>query len=136
MFEHDMEESRKNRVVIHDLEPQVFRAMMNFIYTGKVPNLHSIGDAVLFAADKSCLEVLKLMCEDALCVDLSVENAAHTLFLADLHSTGHLKAQTLDFIVAHASEVFETSSWKKMMGSYPNLLAETYSSMASVPCHF
>ncbi|KAL1763418.1 speckle-type POZ protein, partial [Sigmodon hispidus] len=121
MFEHDMEERRKNRVEIHDLEPQVFRAMMDFIYTGKVPNLHSMADAVLFAADKYCLEVLKVMCEDALCRDLSVDNAAHTLFLADLHSAGHLKTQTLDFIAAHASEVFETSGWKTMVGSFPYL---------------
>ncbi|KAL1790348.1 speckle-type POZ protein isoform X2 [Sigmodon hispidus] len=42
MFEYDMEESRENRVEIHDLEPQVFRAMMDFIYTGKGPNLHSM----------------------------------------------------------------------------------------------
>ncbi|KAL1785211.1 speckle-type POZ protein isoform X2 [Sigmodon hispidus] len=136
MFEHDMEESRKNRVVIYDLEPQVFRAMMNFIYPGKVPNLHSMTDAVLYAADKYCLEVLKVMCEDALCRDLSVEKVAHTLFLADLHSAGHLKTKTLDFIAAHASEVFETSSWKTMMDSFPYLVAETNNSMASAPCPF
>ncbi|KAL1762954.1 speckle-type POZ protein isoform X2, partial [Sigmodon hispidus] len=134
MFEHDMEESRKNRVEIHDLEPQVFRAMMNFIYTGKVPNLHSMADAVLFAADKYCQEVLKVMCEVALCRYLSVDSAAHTLFLADLHSAGHLKTQTLDFIAVHASEVFETSGWKTMVDSFPYLVAETYSSIASAPC--
>ncbi|KAL1791636.1 speckle-type POZ protein [Sigmodon hispidus] len=136
MFEHDMEESRKNHVVIHDLKPHVFRAVMDFIYTGKVPNLHSMADAVLFAADKYCLEVLKVMCEDTLFRDLCVDNATHILFLADLYSAGHLKTQTLDFIAAHASEVFETSSWKTMVGSFPYLVAETYSSIASAPRPF
>ncbi|OBS73599.1 hypothetical protein A6R68_15861, partial [Neotoma lepida] len=114
MFEHDMEESKRNRVEIHDLEPQVVKAMMGYIYTGKAPDLDSMADVVLAAADKYLLERLKVMCEDALCRDLSVENAAHTLFLADFHSAGQLKTQALDFITAHVSEVSETSSWKTM----------------------
>ncbi|ERE82119.1 speckle-type POZ protein [Cricetulus griseus] len=131
MFEHDKEESRTNRVEILDLEPQVFKAMMEFIYTGKAPDLHSMANAVLAAADKYGLERLKVLCEDVLRMDLSVENAAHTLFLADLHSAGQLKTKALDFITAHASEVSETSSWKKMVGSHPHLLAEAFSSLAS-----
>ncbi|OBS67269.1 hypothetical protein A6R68_04190, partial [Neotoma lepida] len=73
-----------------------------------------MADAMLTAANKYDLEILKVMCEDALCRDLSVENAAHTLFMADLHSLGQLKTQALDFITAHASEVSETSGWKIM----------------------
>ncbi|EGW04284.1 Speckle-type POZ protein [Cricetulus griseus] len=63
-----------------------FRAMMDFIYTGKAPDLHSMADAVLAATDKYGLDRLKVMLEDALCRDHSVENAAHTLILADLHN--------------------------------------------------
>ncbi|XP_036063319.1 speckle-type POZ protein-like [Onychomys torridus] len=136
MFEHDMEESKRNRVEIHDLEPQVFKVMMGFIYTGRAPDLDSMADAVLAAADRYGLERLKLMCEDALCRDLSVENAAHTLFLADFHSAGQLKTQALDFITAHASEVAETSGWKTMVGSYPDLVAEANHSLASAHCPF
>lgn len=44
------------------------------------------------------LEKLKVMCEEALCVGLSVETAAETLILADLHSADQLKAQTIEFI--------------------------------------
>ncbi|XP_075835309.1 speckle-type POZ protein-like [Microtus pennsylvanicus] len=135
MFEHDTEESRKNRIEIHDLKPEVFKAMMDFIYTGKEPVLHSMADAVLAAADKYGLERLKVMCERALCKDLSVENAAHTLFLADRHSTGQLKTQVLNFITAHASEVSQTASWKLMVDSCPHLVAEAYSSLASAQCN-
>ncbi|KAL6030365.1 hypothetical protein STEG23_034370 [Scotinomys teguina] len=131
MFEHDMEESKRNRVEIHDLEPQVFKTMMDFIYTGKAPGLDSMADVVLAAADKYRLEHLKVMCEDALCRNLSVENAAHTLILADLHSSEQLKTQALDFITSHASEISQTSSWKIMVGSYPHLVAEAFCSLAS-----
>nr|XP_048281400.1 speckle-type POZ protein-like [Myodes glareolus] len=131
MFKNDVEESKKNRIEIQDLEPQVFKIMMGFIYTGKAPDLHSMADAVLAAADKYGLERLKVMCERALCRDLSVENAAHTLFVADLHSVVQLKTQALDFITAHASKVCETSGWKTVVDSSPHLLAEVYGSLAS-----
>ncbi|KAM6904596.1 speckle-type POZ protein isoform 2-T2 [Xenentodon cancila] len=54
MFEHEMEESTKNRVEINDVEPDVFKEMMCFIYTGKAPNLDKMADDLLAAADKSC----------------------------------------------------------------------------------
>lgn len=38
------------------------------------------------------------MCEEALCSNLSVENVADILILADLHSAEQLKAQAIEFI--------------------------------------
>lgn len=68
-----------------------------------------MADDLLAAADKYALERLKVMCEDALCSNLSVENAAEILILADLHSADQLKTQAVDFINYHASDVLETS---------------------------
>lgn len=127
MFEHEMEERKQNRVAISDVDHEVLKEMLRFIYTGKAPNLEKMADDLLAAADKVCsfasyimscpmryaiqnancsplsdlqyaLEKLKVMCEEALCVNLSVETAAETLILADLHSADQLKAQTIDFI--------------------------------------
>ncbi|XP_055461414.1 speckle-type POZ protein-like [Psammomys obesus] len=131
MFQHDMEERQKNHIEIKDLEPQVFKEMMGFIYTGKAPNLHTMAPGVLAAADRYGLEHLKVMCEDALCRDLSVENAAHTLILADLYSAEQLKMQTLDFITVHASEVSETAGWKVIVDFHPHLLAGAFHALAS-----
>lgn len=39
-----------------------------------------------------------MLCEEALCNSLSVENVADVLILADLHSAEQLKAQAIDFI--------------------------------------
>lgn len=50
------------------------------------------------------LERLKVMCEEALCNSLSVENVAETLILADLHSAEQLKAQAIDFINRQVSK--------------------------------
>lgn len=42
----------QNRVDISDVDPDVFREMMGFIYTGKAPNLEKMADNLLAAADK------------------------------------------------------------------------------------
>ncbi|XP_054580812.1 speckle-type POZ protein-like [Eptesicus fuscus] len=136
MFGHAMEESKKNRVEIIDVEPGVFKEMMCFIYTGKAPNLDKLADGLLAAADKYALEHLKVMCEEALSSHLSVENAAEMLTFADLHSADQLKTHTVDFINSHAEDVLETSGWQAMVSSHPHLVAEMYRSLASAqgPC--
>ncbi|XP_025944862.1 speckle-type POZ protein-like isoform X1 [Apteryx rowi] len=157
MFEHEMEESKKNRVEINDVDPEVFKEMMRFIYTGKAPNLEKMADNLLAAADKYALERLKVMCEEALCSNLSVENVADILILADLHSAEQLKAQAIDFINSslhyrcsvlrqlgckdgknwnsnQATDIMETAGWKSMIHSHPHLVAEAFRALASAQC--
>ncbi|XP_033616530.1 LOW QUALITY PROTEIN: speckle-type POZ protein-like, partial [Fukomys damarensis] len=134
MFEHEMQESYKNRVEINDVQPEVFKEMLGFIYTGKAPNLHRMAQDLLAAADKYALERLKVMCEEALCSQLSVENAVEIFTLADLHSAHQLKTQALDFINYHVSDILETSGWQSLVATYPELVAEAYGSLARVPC--
>ena len=50
------------------------------------------------AALQYALDRLKVMCEEALCSELSVENAAETLILADMHNAQQLKDITIDYI--------------------------------------
>lgn len=130
MFEHNMKEKRLNKVVITDVTDAVLKEMLRFIYTGKVQNLPNMADSLLAAADKYDLDRLKVMCEEALCGSLTVENAASILILADLHSAEQLKAQTLEYINTHASEVTETSSWSDLIQSHPYLVAEAFRALA------
>ncbi|ROT64691.1 hypothetical protein C7M84_017365 [Penaeus vannamei] len=110
MFAHEMEERKHNRVEIQDVDHEVLREMLRFIYTGKATNLEKMADDLLAAADKYALERLKVMCEEALCTNLSIENAADVLILADLHSADQLKAQAIEFINTHATDVMETQA--------------------------
>jgi len=52
MFEHEMEERKKNRVEITDVDVEVLREMLRFIYTGKSNALDKMADDLLAAADK------------------------------------------------------------------------------------
>lgn len=49
----------QNRVEISDVDPEVFKEMMRFVYTGKAPNLDKMADNLLAAADKVSYEVLQ-----------------------------------------------------------------------------
>ncbi|XP_050545491.1 protein roadkill isoform X3 [Daktulosphaira vitifoliae] len=131
MFEHEMEERKQNRVAITDVDHEVLREMLRFIYTGRAANLERMADDLLAAADKYALERLKVMCEEALCNNLSVDNAADILILADLHSADQLKVQTIEFINTHATDVMETTGWKTMIQSHPHLIAEAFRALAT-----
>jgi len=133
MFEHDMEEKKNSRVEVKDVEADVMAEMLRFIYTGRTAtSLDTMAADLLAAADKYALERLKVMCEEALCNGLTVENVSDVLILADLHSAEQLKAQAIEFInTRHVTDVMETSGWKQMVASHPHLIAEAFKALAS-----
>ncbi|XP_067927872.1 speckle-type POZ protein B-like isoform X2 [Watersipora subatra] len=131
MFEHDMEESKQNRVAVYDVEEEVMKEMLQFIYTGKASNLEKMVAELLSAADKYALERLKVMCEEALCGNLSIENVCEILVLADLHSAEQLKTHALDFVNSHATEVMDTEGWRTMTRSHSHLIADAFRALAS-----
>ncbi len=78
----------------------------------------------------SCVK--QVMCEEALCNSLTVENVSEVLILADLHSAEQLKAQCIEFInTHHVTDVMETSGWKQMVSSNPHLIAEAFRALAT-----
>merc|ERR1712008_503507 len=114
-------------VEIDDMDPDVMADMLRFIYMGRAPNLDSMAADLLAAADKYALERLKVMCEEALCNNLSVENVSEVLILAE-----QLKAQAIEFINnRHATDVMETPGWKRMVSSNPHLVAEAFKALAT-----
>ena len=150
MFEHKMLETERSRVEIEDIDGDIMFEILRFIYTGKAQNMDKLADALLPAADKYCLERLKVQCEEALCTTIDRDNVADTLILADLHSATQLRQQAIDFINTHTqgrskqelflkiflfcclhSDVLETVGFQTMIRTHPHLLADAYRAMAS-----
>ncbi|KAH9364044.1 hypothetical protein HPB48_016382 [Haemaphysalis longicornis] len=129
MFENDMKEKEQGRVEIPDCRFEVFREVVEFIYTGDAPKLDQMAEQVLVAANKYDLTRLKAMCEVVLCKKLSVRRAAEILVYADMHNAQQLKAKAIDFIKVHASEVLETDGWKEMEIEKAHLVAEVLSAL-------
>ncbi|XP_010517338.1 PREDICTED: BTB/POZ and MATH domain-containing protein 3-like isoform X2 [Camelina sativa] len=104
-----------DRIVIEDIEPSIFKAMLSFIYTDVLPDVHEITGStsassftnmiqhLLAAADLYDLARLKILCEVLLCEKLDVDNVATTLALAEQHQFFQLKTFCLKFVASPAN---------------------------------
>ena len=87
--------------------------------------------ALLGAADKYQMDVLKEMCENVLSSTLLIENALELLSLGDMHSAHDLKKNALDIIVSNAKKITKTEAWKDFAKSSPHLLIAVFEEMAA-----
>ncbi|RWW16481.1 hypothetical protein BHE74_00039045 [Ensete ventricosum] len=107
----DDSNGQNSDIVIADMEPRVFEAMLHFIYrdtfieddvltTSSSPESSAsdtLAAKLLAASDKYGLERLRLLCEAHLCKDISVDSVASILSLADCYHATELKAACLKF---------------------------------------
>ena len=112
MFEHDLKEKATNAVDVVDIDPEIFKELLTYIYTEKAPNIKTLASPLLRAADKYQLEHLKSLCEQRLSYDLQVSNSAETLVLAHTYQAKQLKKNALKYIVSHRGEVRKTKDWE------------------------
>ncbi|XP_002524218.2 BTB/POZ and MATH domain-containing protein 3 [Ricinus communis] len=134
-----------DKVVVEDIDPSIFKAMLLFIYTDKLPNVHEITGTtsmctstnmvqhLLAAADLYNLDQLKLLCESKLCEELSAETVATTLALAEQHQCLQLKVVCLKFAAnpANLGAVMQSEGFRHLEESCPSLLCEMLKTFAS-----
>ena len=128
MFEHDKTESSSRTVVVDDIEPVVFRQMLQYLYTGNLGPKMSI-ESLFIAADKYQVDKLKDLCSSFLFDDIKVENAVSHLVLAYLHSDEWLQEDCIEFIVNKKQEFFMRQDFKDLCFNYPNLFFEVTKQM-------
>ena len=127
MFLSDLIEKRTNTLKIEDIEPRVFEEVLRFNYTHKVEKLDELASALLAAADKYMLDLLKTRCEESLARNVTVENCSELLILAHLHSAQGLLKVTLDFVRCHSFQVAASPNWQKLLNSaHPQLRRDIY----------
>ncbi|XP_024447297.1 BTB/POZ and MATH domain-containing protein 4 isoform X2 [Populus trichocarpa] len=108
----DAMEEDNSEIVISDIEPKVFKALLHFIYkddliedeelsasssTSVISVFDTLTAKLLEAADRYDLPRLRLMCEAVLCKDISVSSVAKILALADRYHAMDLKSVCLKF---------------------------------------
>ncbi|CAL5007548.1 unnamed protein product [Urochloa decumbens] len=129
-----MREAGSESIVIRDMQPDVFRAFLHFIYTDSLPPLDDLetGDReelirhLLVAADRYAMERLKLICQSILCRNLNVQNLATTVALADQHHCDRLKDACIEFLTC--SDVFDTvvatKDYKNLKRTCPSVVID------------
>ncbi|XBI98318.1 hypothetical protein VPH35_018569 [Triticum aestivum] len=127
-----MKEARTlRRVTIKDMQPDVFSALLHFIYTDTLPEGDKNTEMIrhlLVAADRYAMERI-------LCQNLNVDTMVTTWALADHHSCDKLKDACLEYIACSNAmdAVVETQGYKNLKVTDPSLIVDLLESTKKVP---
>ncbi|XBJ27316.1 hypothetical protein VPH35_004596 [Triticum aestivum] len=133
-----MKEKAGGPIEIHDMEANVFKCLLHFIYTDSLPDLQMAsnqGEAhldvmmashLLVAADRYNIERLKLICKHKLCSHIDADMAATSLALAEQHCCNGLKEACLQFLASPSNleAVMTSDGYKHLKSSCPSALKE------------
>ncbi|XP_078158207.1 BTB/POZ and MATH domain-containing protein 1-like [Carex rostrata] len=141
MLSGNMAEATQQEIKIADMCPEVFEAMLHFIYTDSVPGCNSEKSSTKFtkhlfvAADRYAIEGLKALCEDKLCGGISLDTVTTTLALALQHNSPRLKCACLDFILEPGTLVRWTLSdeYVDLVRSFPYVMTEIRDKVDTIP---
>ncbi|OIW03277.1 hypothetical protein TanjilG_09924 [Lupinus angustifolius] len=143
-FFNGMEEDDHD-VVVTDMEPKVFKALLHFIYRDALIEdeelymsrssfLDSVSETfaakLLAAAEKYGLPRLKLMCESVLCKDISIDSVAYILALADRYHATQLKSICLQFSAENLIAVMQSDGFEYLKENCPLLQSELLKTVA------
>lgn len=127
-------DKRKRIIIVEDIEPPVFKALLRFIYTDSLPSMGDLdgneNDEIvrhlLVAANRYGLVRMKLMCESILCNRLAVQDVAATLAAADQCRCYKLKDACIQFINSsnRIVDVATSQGFEDLKKVCPALIAE------------
>ncbi|CAL5007523.1 unnamed protein product [Urochloa decumbens] len=129
-----MKERREDHIAISDMQPDVFKGLLRFIYTDSLPNMDDLSKSdslemarhLLVAADRYAMDRLQLVCARILSKSLDVENMSTTLGLADRHGCSALKDACIEYIISsdRMDDVVKTEGYARLKSSCPSVLVE------------
>ncbi|CAL5007522.1 unnamed protein product [Urochloa decumbens] len=125
-----------NIVVIDDMKPGVFEAVLRFIYTDRLRLRQAMDElgkdgrvemaqGLLAAADRFDMGRFKILCERTLSNSLEVETVAATLVLAERYNCGGLRDACVEFMISgRMDDVARTEGYAVLKADHPYLLVE------------
>ena len=113
-----LKEHEDNYVNIEDIECDIFKVFLRFIYSGQVDKLDEIVSDLLAAADKYDVQPLKEICVHHMAKNISVDNAVDILALAHRFSIDSIKSVASDYLKKNFNDVTRTDSWTSLFDKY------------------
>lgn len=115
------EQSQKNGTidkdtpfVLSDMNPDIFLAMLEFIYTNCVTLTPKIAIEVLATALEYGLDDLRRLCCEYLEENLSVQNACDCMQAAVTYGQEELKEKVIIYIEQHTESVFKSKAFQEL----------------------
>ncbi|KZS20498.1 Uncharacterized protein APZ42_012892 [Daphnia magna] len=123
MFQHDMKEATTGQVHMEDSEPDVFKQLLHYIYSGRIstPLTDAMAQSLFVVADKYDIQDLKEECVIFLLTCLRMDNVVGLLVWSYLYSVEELKEVTLTFMARHGKEICLLKDWEELAKNYPEL---------------
>jgi speckle-type POZ protein len=109
------------KVHIEDTEPEVFKQMITYLYTGVGPKADGNVLPLLVAAFNYQINPLKEECEHFLTTSLSTYNVISRLILAQKYSASKLREACLEYVYLHSHKVIALPQWKALSHEEPDL---------------
>ena len=131
MFETDMREGLSKEVEITDAEPELFRALLRYVYAGIEPPIPMALD-MLVLADKYGLEHLKKYCEGEVIVNFfattdeteDMYSVVDALLVAERLACEHLLNRAMAFLTENFDQVSDADRAK--LKTDPDLLLKIF----------
>ncbi|CAL5007577.1 unnamed protein product [Urochloa decumbens] len=131
-----MRESGTSCVTVEDMQPEVFRTLLHFIYNDSLPDMGGLEGNdyrdmmwhLLAAADRYAMDRMKLVCQSAICRNLDVGTVATTLALADQHNCDRLKDACIEFIASPTNKdaVAATQGYANLKRTCPSVFIDLF----------
>ncbi|CAL4916806.1 unnamed protein product [Urochloa decumbens] len=149
LFGQMKEDSTNSVIRIDDMEANVFRLLLTFIYSDSVPNMKEdekeqleknedddsdvTWQQLLMAADRYDLQRMRIICQVSLCKCIRVTTVVKFLVLAEKHNYRWLKESCLDFleIPANLQEVMAAGGLNNL-SSCSSILIDLIAKLASL----
>ncbi|XP_037438142.1 BTB/POZ and MATH domain-containing protein 1-like [Triticum dicoccoides] len=130
-----MRERASDPIEILDIEADVFKSLLHFIYTDSLPESTNEGTTqvdvvtashLLVAADRYDIERLKLICQDKLCNHIGTKMVATSLALAEQHNCQGLKEACFEFLASPSNleAMIASDGYQHLKSSCPSALKE------------
>ncbi|GFS71359.1 speckle-type POZ protein B [Nephila pilipes] len=126
MFTSNMKEKTQESVDVPDLEDNIMRRMLLYMYTDSLKDLQWESAMNLYsAADKYEILSLKDKCSFFLKSNLCPTKVCEILTLADRHMDSDLKEAVQHYTLTHDDDVFHSDEWTEFTRTNTALAAET-----------
>ncbi|XP_037467320.1 BTB/POZ and MATH domain-containing protein 1-like [Triticum dicoccoides] len=130
-----MKEKVGGPIEISDMESEVFKLLLHFIYMDSLPETSNGGEAgrdgvmaghLLVAADRYNIERLKLICKEKLCNLMDSNIVATSLALAEQHSFNTVKEACFEFLScpSNLEAMMASDGYEHLKNCCPSVLRE------------
>ena len=116
MFNSGMSETFLKEVEIKDISLKAFKELLRFLYTDVAPKYAAdLTMDLLAAADKYCVDDLKMICERSINSNLNGENVIDALIMAEKHHCPTLMTSAKAVFGWNMKELKLKKAWSKLL---------------------